>query len=283
MLPAIPCSCQPRTQAARRRAASGLPISLTARPAELVPDSPAGTRLREDLFLIPGEEIIANLHTAVGYADGYLPEDEPLRAARASAMELGGSEPIRPVAGAVLRFISAAIGARTVVEIGTGCGTSGIWLLRGMRPDAVLTSVDVEPEYQRMARKAFAEAGFAANRYRLILGRALDVLPRLSDGAYDLVFCDADSREYPDYLEAALRLLRVGGIVAFDDVIVPAELAGDGRGGRGRDRRRAEPRRGPHPAAAQVRELADLIRGDERLTPLFLPVGEGILAAVRRA
>ena len=195
----------------------------------------------------------------------------------------------------MLRFLAAAIGARTVVEIGTGCGSSGIWLLRGMRPDAVLTSVDVEPEHQRMARKAFAEAGFTANRYRLILGRALDVLPRLSDGAYDLVFCDADSREYPDYLEAALRLLRVGGIVAFDDVIVPAELAGadeagadgDGAGADGAGADRTGDGLGPAdwagPGAAQVRELADLIRGDERLTPLFLPVGEGILAAVRQA
>ena len=197
------------------------------------------------------------------------------------------------MAGALLRFLAAAIGARTVVEIGTGCGSSGIWLLRGMRPDAVLTSVDVEPEHQRMARKAFAEAGFAANQYRLILGRALDVLPRLSDGAYDLVFCDADSREYPDYLEAALRLLRVGGIVAFDDVVVPAELAGagevraDGAGSDGAGSDGAGDGPGPAdwagPGAAQVRELADLIRGDERLTPLFLPVGEGLLAAVRRA
>ncbi len=194
--------------------------------------------------------------------------------------------------GALLRFLAAAIGARTVVEIGTGCGSSGIWLLRGMRPDAVLTSVDVEPEHQRMARKAFAEAGFAANQYRLILGRALDVLPRLSDGAYDLVFCDADSREYPDYLEAALRLLRVGGIVAFDDVVVPTELAGAGAGsdgarldgaGSGGAGDGLGPADWAGPGAAQVRELADLVRGDERLTPLFLPVGEGILAAVRRA
>ncbi len=201
------------------------------------------------------------------------------------------------MAGALLRFLAAAIGARTVVEIGTGCGSSGIWLLRGMRPDAVLTSVDVEPEHQRMARKAFAEAGFAGNQYRLILGRARDVLPRLSDGAYDLVFCDADSREYPDYLEAALRLLRVGGIVAFDDVVVPAELARTGASADGASADRASADRasadgtgdglGPAdwagPGAAQVRELADLARGDERLTPLFLPVGEGILAAVRRA
>ena len=221
--------------------------------------------------------IIATVHAALGYADGYLPEDEPLLAARANAEELGGSEPIRPAGGAALRFLAAAIGTRTVVEIGTGCGSSGIWLLRGMRPDGVLTSVDVEPEYQRMARKSFAEAGFAANRYRLILGRALDVLPRLSDGAYDLVFCDADPREYPDYLEAALRLLRVGGIVAFDDVVIPPELAG------------LDPAEIVDWAAdgaadlPQVREVAEILRADDRLTPLFLPVGEGLLAAVKRA
>ena len=159
------------------------------------------------------------------------------------------------MAGALLRFLAAAIGARTVVEIGTGCGSSGIWLLRGMRPDAVLTSVDVEPEHQRMARKAFAEAGFAANQYRLILGRALDVLPRLSDGAYDLVFCDADSREYPDYLEAALRLLRVGGIVAFDDVVVPVELAGAGADGAAAGRRARTGRARTAPETGWARRL----------------------------
>ena len=234
-----------------------------------------GTRLLSGSIFSRGE-IIANLHAAHRNADGYLPEDEPLLEARASAKDLGGSEPVRPSAGAVLRFLAAAIGARTAVEIGTGCGSSGIWLLRGMRPDAVLTSVDVEPEYQRTARKAFAQAGFAANRYRLILGRALDVLPRLSDGAYDLVFCDAESREYPDYLEAALRLLRVGGIVAFDDVVVPPELAGSSAAD-------AEAADWAGPGAAQVRELAEVVRGDDRLMPVFLPVGEGILAAVKRS
>ena len=226
------------------------------------------------------------MHAALGYADGYLPEDEPLREARASAEVLGGSEPVRPVTGAVLRFLAAAIGARTVVEIGTGCGSSGIWLLRGMCPDAVLTSVDAEPEYQRMARKAFAQAGFPANRYRLILGRALDVLPRLSDGAYDLVFCDADSREYPDYLEAALRLLRVGGIVAFDDVIVPPDLAGvpDGElAAAGPPAGWADVLLPAGSGTAQARELAGVIRGDERLTPMFLPAGDGMLAAVKRS
>jgi predicted O-methyltransferase YrrM len=154
----------------------------------------------------------------------------------------------------VLRFLATAIGARAVVEIGTGCGSSGIWLLRGMRPGGVLTSVDTEPEYHRMARKAFAQAGFAANQARLIVGRAIDVLPRLSDGAYDMVFCDADTASYPDYLIAGMRLLRHGGIVIFDDADGPE---------------------------ASKRELGEMARMDDRLVPLSLPVAGGLLAAIK--
>ena len=198
------------------------------------------------------------------YAAGYLPEDEPLLAARASAADLGGTEPVLPAVGATLRFLACAVGARTAVEIGTGCGSSGIWLLRGMRPGSTLTSVDTEPEYHRMARKAFAQAGFAPNQCRLILGRALDVLPRLSDGTYDMVFCDADPRDYPDYLAAALRLLRAGGIVAFNNAL----LAG------------TSPEAGDDDVAS---DLASQVRADERLVPVLVPLGDGLLAAVKRS
>src|SRR5260370_38164043 len=102
-------------------------------------------------------------------------------AARAYAADLGGPESVHPAVGATLRFLACAVGARTAVEIGTGCGSSGIWLLRGMRPGSTLTSVDIEPEYQRMARKAFTQAGFAQNQYPLILARRLAVLPRPPD------------------------------------------------------------------------------------------------------
>jgi predicted O-methyltransferase YrrM len=190
----------------------------------------------------------------------YAVEDEPLLTARANAEDLGGTVPVQPAAGAALRFLATAIAARAVVEIGTGCGSSGIWLLRGMRPGGVLTSVDTEPEYHRLARKSFAEAGFAANQARLILGRALDVLPRLSDGGYDLVFCDADQAAYPEYLTAGLRLLRAGGVVVFNDVLPP----------------------GAGPATDGARELASLVGNDERLVPLLRPVAGGMLAAIKR-
>lgn len=199
--------------------------------------------------------------------DDFLPEDDALIDARRNAAEVGGAAPVSPLTGAVLRFIAAAIGARSVVEIGTGCGTSGIWLLRGMRPDAVLTSVDAEPEHQRLARKAFTEAGFPANRFRLISGKALDVLPRLADGGYDLVFCDADKQEYLDYLAAAVRLLRSGGVLAFDNALY---------GGRVADESQSDP------GTLAIRDLGEQVRQDERLVPVLLPVGDGLLAAVKR-
>jgi predicted O-methyltransferase YrrM len=177
----------------------------------------------------------------------------------------------------VLRFLATAIGARSVVEIGTGCGSSGIWILRGMRPGGILTSVDTEPEYHRVARKAFGQAGFAANQARLIVGRALDVLPRLSDGAYDMVFCDADPGSYPEFLTAGLRLLRAGGVIVFDDA-QPGVAPGPGGVG------------GPSPgfaatglaAAAGVRELTEMVRIDEHLVPLRLAVAGGLIAAIKR-
>jgi predicted O-methyltransferase YrrM len=215
-----------------------------------------------------GEAAISISTGARGYVDDFLPEDEALIGARRNAAEVGGAAPVNPLTGAAIRFVAAAVGARAVVEIGTGCGTSGIWLLRGMRKDGVLTSVDVDPEHQRLARKAFTEAGFAANRYRLIGGKAADVLPRLTDGGYDLVFCDADKHEYPAYLAAALRLLRPGGVVAFDNalwggrVAVPACV---------------------DPETSAIREVGDLVRDDERLAPMLIPVGDGLLAAVKVA
>jgi predicted O-methyltransferase YrrM len=214
-----------------------------------------------------GEAVITRTEVSLAYVEEYLAEDEPLVAARRNAVEVGGASPIGTVGGATLRFLAAAIGARAVVEIGTGCGVSGIWLLRGMLPEGVLTSVDVEPEHQRLARQAYAAAGFATNRYRLIGGRALDVLPRLTDGGYDMVLCDADKQEYPDYLTAALRLLRPGGIVIFDNALWNDRVA--------------DPAYQDEDTSA-IREVCERLQTDEQVVPLLLPVGDGLLAGVKR-
>ncbi|MEV5568606.1 O-methyltransferase [Spirillospora sp. NPDC052269] len=197
----------------------------------------------------------------------FLPEDEATANARQRGQEVGAT-PIGPAGGAALRFLATLIGARTVVEIGTGCGVSGISLMRGMPKDGVLTSVDVDHENQRLAKLAYREAGLGSFRTRMIVGRALEVLPRLTDGAYDMVFFDAVKAEYPEYFTAALRLLRPGGVVAFDDALWHQRTAGSAY-------RSA-------PATEAIRDVHHMIREDERLVPLLLPVGDGLLCAVKR-
>ena len=210
--------------------------------------------------------IIDDANRRQQYIEEWLAEDELLLSARRRGAELG-AVPIGAGGGAALRFLAASLNARAVVEIGTGAGVSGLWLLRGMAPDGVLTSIDIEAEHQRVARETFSEAGIPANRTRLITGRALDVLPRLTDGAYDLVFGDAAKGEYGDYLNEALRLLRPGGVVAFDNALwhdrVPDASARD-------------------PETVTVRELLRTVREDDRLVPVLLGSGDGLLAAVVR-
>jgi predicted O-methyltransferase YrrM len=172
--------------------------------------------------------------------------------------------PIGSGGGAVLRFLAAVTDARAVVEIGTGTGVSGLWLLRGMRPDGVLTTVDTEAEHQRLAKQAFREEGIAPQRVRLIPGAALDVLPRLTDGHYDLVFADGDKTEYADYLSEALRLLKPGGIVAFDNALWHDRVADPAQ-------RDAE--------TVSIRELGKAVREHESLLPALLPIGDGLLVA----
>src|SRR5262252_5248997 len=83
-----------------------------------------------------------------------------------------GVAAVTPAVGALLRLLSATAQARSVVEIGTGLGVSGLWLLRGMRPDGVLTTVDIDLDHQDMARQVFAAAGITPGRSRLIAGSA---------------------------------------------------------------------------------------------------------------
>ena len=197
------------------------------------------------------------------YAEQFVPEDDVLASARARADEVGVS-PIGSGGGAALCFLASVLDARAVVEIGTGTGVSGLWLLRGMRSDGVLTTVDIEAEHQRLAKETFNDAGIPGNRARTIAGAGLDGLPRLTDGHYDLVFCDGDKREYAAYLREALRLLRPGGVVAFDNALWHDRVA--------------DPAQRDEETIA-IRELGRTIAEHEALVSVLLPVGDGLLVA----
>lgn len=192
-------------------------------------------------------------------------EDEPMRAARARSEE-GDIPAVSAEVGAVLRFLARATGAKTVVEIGSGGGYSGLWFLGGMDRKGVLTTIEIDAANQSLAQQAFSEAGHSG-RVRSLLGPALQMLPKLADSSYDIVFIDAMKSEYPEYLEHAKRLLRPGGVLIADNVLWSGRVA--------------------DPLVDDVdteglRTFNEAVTEDPDLASLLLPIGDGLMAAVLR-
>ena len=200
------------------------------------------------------------------FAEDFIDESDQAADAREKARQLGVA-PIGRGSASALTFLARVVQAKAVVEVGTGSGVSGLALFAGMQPDGVLTSVDIEAEHQQAARAAFLAVGIPTQRFRLIAGPALSVLPRLSDGGYDMVFIDADKGEYAEYVEQGLRLLRHGGVLAVDNALWHDRTA-DGSN--------------IDPETEAIREALNAVRDNEDLVPSLLPVGDGLLVAVKR-
>lgn len=199
------------------------------------------------------------------FTEEYAAEDAAITQARYRSEELGVSC-VSAGTGAALRLLAGALGAKAVLEIGTGVGVSALWTLSGMAADGVLTSIDCEAEFHKEARRSFQEANLPTNRTRLITGRALDVLPRMAGRAYDMVIIDADVPSVPTYVAQAGRVLRPGGIVAIvhalwhDQVCDPARREED---------------------VVTMRQVLTEISEGAHFLPTLLNCGDGLLAAVR--
>lgn len=202
---------------------------------------------------------------SAAWAEAYVPEVAASADARRAAEGMG-TAPVSQGAASVLTFLTSLMGARAVVEVGTGTGVSGLALLAGMASDGVLTSIDTEPEHQAAARTAFAAAGHPTRRTRLIAGTALQVLPKLSDAAYDLVLVDADPLEYVEYVEQALRLLRSGGVLVLHHALADGRIADEAN---------------EDDDVVIIREALAAVSESEELSPILLPVGDGLLVARR--
>ncbi|MCQ1999341.1 O-methyltransferase [Arthrobacter zhaoxinii] len=207
----------------------------------------------------------ADKQTSWSYTEALPTEDEVLIRARERSFELGVSA-VSSGVGAALTVLAAASKATTVVEIGTGAGVSGVCLLRGLGRNAVLTTIDSDVDHLRAAREAYAEAGIPGNRTRTISGRAAEVLPRLTDAAYDMVFIDADKPSFPLYVNQAVRLLKRGGLLVVNDALDHGKVA--------------------DPAVREattntMRKVGKAIRDNEDLASALLPTGDGLLLAVK--
>ena len=196
----------------------------------------------------------ADKHSSWSYTEGLPDEDDILLRARDRSHELGVT-PVTPAVGAALTVLAAASKASTAVEVGAGAGVSGVCLLRGLGRNAVLTTIDSDVDHLRAAREAYSEAGIPSNRTRTISRRAADVLPRLTDRAYDLVFIDADKTGYVDYYEAVLPKLAPRGLIVADNT--GSDMEG-------------------------IREFNEHVAADPRTVQVLLTVRDGV-TLIRRA
>ncbi|OBI45230.1 O-methyltransferase [Mycobacterium sp. E796] len=154
------------------------------------------------------------------FLDNTLIGDEPALAAALQASDAAGLPQIAVSAqqGKFLSLLAGAIQARRVLEIGTLGGFSTIWLARGVGPQGRVVTLEYEPKHAEVARANLQRAG-VADRVEVIVGAALDTLPTLTGGPFDLVFIDADKENYAAYLEWAVRLARTGSVLVLDNVI----------------------------------------------------------------
>ncbi|HEV7853900.1 MAG TPA: O-methyltransferase, partial [Mycobacterium sp.] len=179
-------------------------------------------------------------------------EDDALRAAResAAAADMPAIE-VSAQHGRLLSLLARMANAKRVLEIGTLAGYSTISLARGVGPDGRVVTLEFEPRHAAVARKNFERAG-VAERVEVIVGTALDTLPRLAERGetFDMFFIDADKENNVAYVEWAIKLGRPGSVVVVDNIA--------------RMGRVLDPAPDDHQARA-VRDMFDMIGENPRL------------------
>ena len=171
---------------------------------------------------------------------------------------------ISPDEGKLLHVLLRAAGARTVLEIGSLAGYSGIWLARALPPEGRLTTIERDSRHAALARQAYTEAG-VAQQVQLIEGDARDVLRTLAPG-FDAVFVDADKEPMAEYFRESVRLLRVGGLLLSDNaffhgaVVDPSDRSAQAEG---------------------VRAFNRLAATDARVISAVIPIRDGVVVGVK--
>jgi caffeoyl-CoA O-methyltransferase len=199
----------------------------------------------------------------------YAPEDEVLREIRERSTRAGLPDiQLAALDARHLEILARACRARRAVEIGTLGGYSGVAILRGMEPDGVLDTVEIEPKHAEIARESFRKSGFTA-RARVHVGSAQKILPRLAGrGPFDLCFIDADKEGYPAYLDWAAGNLRPAGLVVLDNAFLFGHLA-------------KKPKGKAAVEIAAMQKTHDILARDGRFRATVFPTGEGLAVGVK--
>ncbi|MTA47356.1 MAG: methyltransferase, partial [Actinobacteria bacterium] len=196
------------------------------------------------------------------FSENFAHEDYFMQQARANGEEVGASDPT-PGVGNFLKFAVQITKAKSVVEIGTGSGVGGLWLLSGMPSDGVLTTIDSEREHSKIARNIFEEADIASTRYRIITGKLIEVVGKLADSSYELVII-RPALDLFDMVQESYRLLKPSGLLVIDQALSGGKVADPTQ----RD-----------PESIARRDGIKVIKEDERWAASVLPIGAGVLVA----
>jgi predicted O-methyltransferase YrrM len=183
------------------------------------------------------------------YFNGLLtPSDAVLDAALAASEKAEPTYAVAPNQGKFLSILVKSHKASKVLEIGTLCGYSTIWMARALPDGGRIVTLEAEPSYAEIARANLESAGLA-DRVEIHVGEALHTLPQLT-GPFDLVFIDADKDNIPDYFTWAMKLCRPGSLIIVDNVARDGEIA---------DENTADPWVQP------VRRLAEMLSAEPRV------------------
>ena len=197
----------------------------------------------------------------------YATEDDHLRGVRARADEAEMPRiQLPPATARALQVLVRAAGARRVLEVGTLAGYSAIWIARALPAQGRLITVEINPEHASVARRSVERAGLA-DRVDIRVGDAAELLSELGpDRSFDVVFLDADKERYTTYLEEAARLLGPGGLLMADNAFWAGRVL--------------DPE--SDPLAGHLNHFNEVLSSDRRFDATILPVGDGLMVAVRR-
>jgi caffeoyl-CoA O-methyltransferase len=164
-----------------------------------------------------------------------------------------------PVVGRLLEFLVYALGARSVLEIGTFSGYSALSMAEGLPPDGRIVTLELDLTHAEVARRAIA-ASPHAERIEVVLGPALESLEQLP-GPFDFVFIDADKTGYLDYYEAVVPKLSPRGLIAVDNTLRHGAVLDDSDTSEG---------------TKAIRAFNDRVGSDPRVRCVILSVRDGV-------
>ena len=196
------------------------------------------------------------------FAENFPHEDFFMQQARKNGVEVGAPDPTVGVGG-LINFISGLISAKSIVEIGTGSGVSGLWVFNGAPKDATFTSIDSEREHSASAKEILEEAGISAQRFRLITGNIIEVVGKLADSNYDLMIVRSP-KDMVDVVQESYRLLKDSGVLIIDNALDGGKVV--------------DPTQRDFETIAR-RDSIKAIKEDSRWSSTILPIGGGALVA----